>query len=151
MADKDIVSKTLLKRLVIDLAHYLFGLDLSEVEVLDTEYQRIEDRRADLLVRARSDTEFLLHIEIQKEEEAMLRVDVKELPSYELGWEKGLEDGHSKGLGEGRQKGRQEGRQEGRYLEREAIALRLLKVLPAESVAEHTGLPLKAVRRLAED
>ena len=67
MAHKDIISKDLLKRLVLDMSEHLFGRPLSDAEILNEEHQRIEDRRADLVVRAvASDGErFLLHIEIQ--------------------------------------------------------------------------------------
>jgi hypothetical protein len=65
MGEKDTVSKALLKRIVVDLAHYLLEMD---IEVLETETQRIEHRRADLVVLAREDgREFLLHIEIQND------------------------------------------------------------------------------------
>ena len=45
---KDIVSKDLLKRLILDMARYLFALPLQDAVILDQEKQRIEDRRADL-------------------------------------------------------------------------------------------------------
>ena len=63
---KDIISKDLLKRLVLDMVEHLFGRPLRDAEILNEEHQRIEDRRADLVVRATgSDGErFLLHIEI---------------------------------------------------------------------------------------
>ncbi len=68
MAGKDTVSKDLLKRIVVDLARYLFHVEIEALEVLDTEQQRVEDRRADLVVLARAgDEEFLLHIEIQND------------------------------------------------------------------------------------
>ena len=65
--DKDIVSKDLLKRLVLDMAEHLFGQPLCDAEILNEEHQRIEDRRADLVVRATEPggDRFLLHIEIQ--------------------------------------------------------------------------------------
>nr|VFK11907.1 MAG: Putative transposase, YhgA-like [Candidatus Kentron sp. LPFa]VFK28071.1 MAG: Putative transposase, YhgA-like [Candidatus Kentron sp. LPFa] len=52
MKSKDIISKGAMRRLVVDLA---------------TEHQRVEDRRADLVVRLRDrqGETFLLHIEIQ--------------------------------------------------------------------------------------
>ena len=43
-------------------------MDIEAIEVLETETQRIEQRRADLVVLAREDSrEFLLHIEIQND------------------------------------------------------------------------------------
>ena len=64
---KDIVSKNLLKRLVLDMAQYLFELPLQEAVILDQEKQRIEDRRADLVVGVTEPdgTESIFHIEIQ--------------------------------------------------------------------------------------
>nr|VFK42417.1 MAG: Predicted transposase YdaD [Candidatus Kentron sp. TC] len=69
MADKDIVSKETIRRLAVDLVTYLLELpiDPDSLEVLPTEHQRVEDRRADLVVklRDRAGESFLLHIEIQ--------------------------------------------------------------------------------------
>jgi len=69
MADKDIISKETFRRLAVDLATYLLKLpiDPDSLEVLPTEHQRVEDRRADLVVklREREGEPFLLHIEIQ--------------------------------------------------------------------------------------
>ena len=51
MAEKDLISKEILKRLAVDIAQILFGLNVSDAEILETEYQTIEDRRADLVAR----------------------------------------------------------------------------------------------------
>ena len=50
MPKKDIVSKQLITHLAVDLAHYLLDLNIApdRLELLQTEQQRIEDRRADL-------------------------------------------------------------------------------------------------------
>ncbi|TAL46993.1 MAG: hypothetical protein EPN89_09530 [Methylovulum sp.] len=48
MAHKDIISKNILKRILLDIAVYLFKLDLVDAELLSTEEQRIEDRRSDM-------------------------------------------------------------------------------------------------------
>jgi len=74
MGDKDIVSKRILKNLVRDFATYLFGLPVVEVEMLDTERQRAEDRRADLVARVAvsGGESFLLHIEVQNDNEATM-------------------------------------------------------------------------------
>jgi len=63
---KDIISRDTLKRLTTHLAHRLFGLKAEAVQVLETQNQRIEDRRADLVARMRGTDgeEFLLHVEI---------------------------------------------------------------------------------------
>jgi predicted transposase YdaD len=70
MGKKDIISKGLLKRLALDLATILLKLEIDpdRIELLDTEKQRIEDRRVDLVLRvcdANSGETYLLHIEIQ--------------------------------------------------------------------------------------
>jgi predicted transposase YdaD len=69
MGDKDIISKDIFQRLVRDFATYLFHLPVTEVELLDTEQHRIEDRRADLVARVTGldGQVFLLHIEIQND------------------------------------------------------------------------------------
>ncbi|MBK8451795.1 MAG: hypothetical protein WAQ53_15250 [Thiofilum sp.] len=70
MGSKDIVSKQVLSHLAADIANLLLHLDvdLHSVELLDTEHQRIELRRADLVARMRkrvTGEHFILHIEIQ--------------------------------------------------------------------------------------
>lgn len=67
MGNKDIISKRILKILVRDFARYLFGLPVVKVALLETQTQRVEERRSDLLAKVKlADGEsFLLHIEIQ--------------------------------------------------------------------------------------
>lgn len=66
MNNKDIVSKKILKRLAVDIAQILFKLNVSDAEIIETEYQRIEDRRADLVAKMKGEeADFILHIEIQ--------------------------------------------------------------------------------------
>ena len=70
MGKKDLIGKDILKRLAFDLATILLKLDIDPdtLELLDTEKQRIEGRRADLVVRVRERggrESYLLHIEIQ--------------------------------------------------------------------------------------
>ena len=67
MSQKDIVSKDLLKRLLLDMATYLLRLDLIDAELLSTEQQRFEDRRADLVAKVipAQGNPFVLHLEIQ--------------------------------------------------------------------------------------
>ena len=69
MGDKDIISKEIFQRMVRDFATYLFHLSVTEVEILETEHHRIEDRRADLVARVTGvdNQVFLLHIEIQND------------------------------------------------------------------------------------
>ncbi|MDP2427833.1 MAG: hypothetical protein Q8N29_00590, partial [Methylobacter sp.] len=67
MGHKDVISKQIFKRILIDVATYIFKLELESVELIETEQQRIEDRRADLTARVRDSASksFILHIEIQ--------------------------------------------------------------------------------------
>jgi hypothetical protein len=68
MAEKDIVSKDILKRIAIDMARVLLHLKVDHAEIIETEYQRIEDRRADLVARMDGEAgEFILHVEIQND------------------------------------------------------------------------------------
>ncbi|MCP4406174.1 MAG: hypothetical protein GY807_00100 [Gammaproteobacteria bacterium] len=67
-----------------------------------------------------------------KEAEAMLtRVDIKKLPSYKLGMEKGM--------------------QRGAYIEKRRVAKSLIELLSEEVIAEKTGPPIGAVRKLREE
>ncbi len=69
MGQKDIISKQVFKRILVDVATYIFNLQLATVELIETEQQRIEDRRADLLARVSDNTGkvSILHIEIQNQ------------------------------------------------------------------------------------
>lgn len=72
MGNKDIISKSVLGHLAADIANLLLGLgvDMDAVELLDTEQQRVEQRRADLVARMRRQADgenFILHIEIQNQ------------------------------------------------------------------------------------
>lgn len=75
MAEKDIISKQLIQRIAVDLAVYLLKLDINseDLELLATEQQRVEDRRADLVAKVKqAATEFILHIEIQNNNDATM-------------------------------------------------------------------------------
>lgn len=84
MGDKDIISKQIFKTLVRDFATYLFGLPVSEVELLDeaevelldTSQQRVEERRSDLIAKVTlvGGESFILHIEIQNDNQANMPV-----------------------------------------------------------------------------
>ena len=76
MGDQDITSKRILKNLVRSFASELFGFRLAEVELLETQSQRVEDRRADLVAKVRlPDGEvFILHIESQTGNETLMPV-----------------------------------------------------------------------------
>ncbi|MBT6479029.1 MAG: DUF4351 domain-containing protein [Gammaproteobacteria bacterium] len=73
--EKDIVSKQILKRIAVDIAQILFHLKVDEAEILETEYQRTEERRADLVARMKGeDGPFILHIEIQNSNDLAMPV-----------------------------------------------------------------------------
>ena len=75
MGKKDIISKQLIQRIAVDLAVYLLGLDIGfdDLELLSTEQQRVEDRRADLVAKVKHNAEtFILHIEIQNNNDAKM-------------------------------------------------------------------------------
>lgn len=76
MGDKDITSKRILKNLVREFAIVLFGLPVTEVELLETNHQRIEDRRADLVAKVvlADGSTLLLHIEVQNDNEPAMPI-----------------------------------------------------------------------------
>ena len=69
MPDKDLISKQLLKRLLVGFSNQLFKLDITEAELLSNEQPRIESRRADLVARVKDTNgkNYILHIEIQND------------------------------------------------------------------------------------
>ena len=74
MAEKDIISKKLLKTLALDIAQLLLKLDVTDAEVVDADYQKIESRQADLVAKMSGEKsangkeqEFIMHIEIQND------------------------------------------------------------------------------------
>ncbi len=74
MTQKDIISKQIFKRIFVDIATYIFKLDLKTVELIETEQQRIEDRRADLMASVVDNmgNAFIVHIEIQNQNQATM-------------------------------------------------------------------------------
>ena len=69
MPEKDLISKQLLKRLLVGFSNQLFNLDITEAELLNNEQPRIESRRADLVARVKdaSGKSYILHVEIQND------------------------------------------------------------------------------------
>ncbi len=67
MANTDIISKSLIKEVVKDLAIYLLGLKITSLQELNTERQRVEVRHADIVMLAKDEDkqEFILHLELQ--------------------------------------------------------------------------------------
>ena len=76
MGDKDIISKQIIKHLVRDFATVLFGLPVTEVELMETSHQRIEDRHADLVAKVwlPDGQVFILHIEIQNDNQRIFPI-----------------------------------------------------------------------------
>ena len=54
MSSKDLISKQLLKRLLVDFGTQLFKLDIAEAELLSNEQPRVEGKRADLVARVKN-------------------------------------------------------------------------------------------------
>ena len=75
MGNKDIVSKDILKRIAVDIARVLLHLRVDQAEIIDTEHERIEDRRADLVaMMSGPEGQFIMHVEIQNGNEAAMPV-----------------------------------------------------------------------------
>lgn len=74
MGEKDIISKQIFKRILVDVATYLFGLELQSADLLETEHQRIEERRADLCARVvdQNQQSFIVHLEIQNQNQKIM-------------------------------------------------------------------------------
>ena len=82
---KDIISKSLIKELIAkNISKYILGFNVKNYQFIDKEFERIESRRADIVLKV--ENEYILHIEVQSSYEAkmpyrMLRyfLDIKEL------------------------------------------------------------------------
>jgi len=61
---KDTITKELIKKIIIkDISKYILGIELDDIEFLNEEYQRVESRRADIVVKVKRD--YILHLELQ--------------------------------------------------------------------------------------
>jgi len=61
---KDIISKNLIKELVAkNISKYILGIDIKNYQFIDKEFERIESRRADIVLKV--ENEYIIHIEIQ--------------------------------------------------------------------------------------
>ena len=59
--------------MTLGMARLLLGLELSEVEILETQQQRIEERRADLVAKVKEHGKsYILHIEIQNHNQSTM-------------------------------------------------------------------------------
>jgi len=77
MAEKDIISKDLFKQIAVDLANIFSGFNITaqdQLTMLDTEHQRIQDRRADLVLKVspKDKKPYIIHIEIQNNPHAQM-------------------------------------------------------------------------------
>ena len=72
MPNKDLISKKILKRILVEFSTQLFGLNIVDAEPLDTEQPRIEGKRADLVARIKDieGKSYILHVEIQNDNQA---------------------------------------------------------------------------------
>ena len=69
MPSKDLISKQLLRQLIVDFGNQLFGLNIIEAELLSSEQPRVEERRADLVARVKNNQgeSYILHVEVQND------------------------------------------------------------------------------------
>ena len=69
MSSKDLISKQLLKRLLVDFGVQLFKLDIVDADLLSNEQPRVEGKRADLVARVRNTqgASYILHVEVQND------------------------------------------------------------------------------------
>ncbi|MEO1927409.1 MAG: hypothetical protein ABGX26_01795 [Nautiliaceae bacterium] len=86
---KDVISKEIVKRVIKDLAKNILKIEIKELKLLDTEFERIESRRVDIL--ALVDETYLLHIELQSHYDSnmpyrMLRyyIDIKQKYNFPI-------------------------------------------------------------------
>ncbi len=63
---KDITTKDTIKTITQDIARYILELDVTDIEFVDKELQRIEKREADIVALCNINKEkAILHLEIQ--------------------------------------------------------------------------------------
>lgn len=69
MGTKDVISKSLIREIVMDMALYLLDLKITHLEEAPTERQRVEVRQADIVMKAEDESgeHFILHLELQND------------------------------------------------------------------------------------
>jgi len=74
MGNKDIITKSLIRKIVMDMAIYLLDLKLTHLEEAPTERQRIEVRHADIVMKAIDEdgNHFILHLELQNDNDSAM-------------------------------------------------------------------------------
>ena len=76
MPSKDLISKQILKRLLVEFGTQLFKLDIIEAELLSSEQPRVEGKRADLVARVKNTQgqSYILHVEVQNDNRSDLPI-----------------------------------------------------------------------------
>ena len=73
MNSKDIISRDIIKRLAVDIAQILLKLEVKDAEIIETQYQRIEERRADMVAKMEDQKgAFILHVEVQNDNQSSM-------------------------------------------------------------------------------
>jgi len=74
MGTKDVITKSLIREIVMDMALYLLDLKIIHLEEAATERQRIEVRQADIVMKAEDESgeHFILHLELQNDNDAKM-------------------------------------------------------------------------------
>ncbi len=70
---KDISTKETIKTITEDISKYILNLEVSDIEFVDKELQRVEKREADIVAKCLvNGEEAILHIEIQNDNDATM-------------------------------------------------------------------------------
>ncbi len=70
---KDITTKETIKAIAEDIALYILGLEIADVEFVDKELQRVEKREVDIVATCKiSGVDSILHLEIQNDNDATM-------------------------------------------------------------------------------
>jgi predicted transposase/invertase (TIGR01784 family) len=70
---KDITTKDTIKTITQDIAKYILELEVTDIEFVDKELQRIEKREADIVAHCRvNGIEAILHLEIQNDNDVTM-------------------------------------------------------------------------------
>ena len=70
---KDITTKDTVKTIAEDIARYILKLDISDIEFVDKELQRVEKREADIVAKCNINGNLeILHIEIQNNNDSKM-------------------------------------------------------------------------------
>ena len=71
--EKDVTTKEAIKQIAEDIAIYILKLDITDVDFIDKEFQRIEKRESDIVIRCEIDGEAsIFHLEIQNDNDAKM-------------------------------------------------------------------------------